>query len=389
MDDTDLWTLRWLVQEHGWGTFMRGVATMLREQAERTQDRGQRRDLDATYRTITSWTVSSDVAESLTTSPGSEVWMPTARTELHLKHRPRLFKEVIGQNEAVRLLQGMLSENRVPHSLLFTGGSGVGKTTMARILSGKLGCSAQDCEEVNCALVEEPKATIESIARRMDYAPLLGDVRVWILDEVGAFSRSRFAQEALLKMLEDTPEHVWFFLLTTDPGKLIRPVLTRCTEIRLRVLSPQDLVRVVRASLVREGRDDVSDAVVDKVVEAAQGSARQAQVVLGKVLTFGTEEDMLAEIESSGAREQAKTLSQVLLNERCTWKQVMEALEGHSEDPESVRRMVLAYMAAVLKGGGPKGNRAARVINLFRDSVTDSGLAGLMVNCWELVNTKE
>ena len=211
--------------------------------------------------------------------------------ELYRKHRPRKLTEVVGQDGVVTTLTSMIEGGKVPHACLFVGPSGTGKTTLVRILRHELGCSRADYQEVDFASTEKTIDTIRSIQQRMGLAPGLGQCRVWFLDEMQSLSRTQFAQQALLKMLEDCPDHVWFFLATTDPGKLIPTIITRCTKFVLKPLSEPDMVKLIGDVLRKENHaQNVSQAVAERIVDSAGGSARQALVDLGRVLHLKTEE---------------------------------------------------------------------------------------------------
>jgi DNA polymerase-3 subunit gamma/tau len=139
--------------------------------------------------------------------------------ELYLKHRPSLFKQVIGQDDAVNVLQQLLKGDRFPHALLLSGPSGCGKTTLARICRDKLECTGADFQELNGADTRGID-TIREIRSHLNLRPMHGKCRIWYIDE--AHKLSNDAQNALLKMLEDTPTTAYFMLATTEPNKLIK-----------------------------------------------------------------------------------------------------------------------------------------------------------------------
>jgi DNA polymerase-3 subunit gamma/tau len=153
--------------------------------------------------------------------------------ELYHKYRPKNFGRVVGQEESVALLKDFLDRGEFPHTTLFVGPSGCGKTTLARICRDKLGCSDANFVEVNAADdrgIDLPRR----LARQAPLAALGGGVRIWLIDEVHQLTSA--AQDSFLKLLEDTPEHVYFMLATTDPQKLKKTILTRSTEIKLSLL---------------------------------------------------------------------------------------------------------------------------------------------------------
>lgn len=305
--------------------------------------------------------------------------------ELYKRYRPKLWKEVIGQREAVGVLRTWCEQNKVPHFVLFTGHSGCGKTTLARIMKKKLDCGDNDFQEVNCADFNGID-TIREIRRRMGAAPLGGKVRIWLVDECHTLTTA--AQNAFLKMLEDTPEHVYFFLATTDPQKLLPTVKTRANEVKVKLLSPKDMTTLITTVVSKEGKV-VSEEVVDKLVEHAEGSARKGLVLLHQVLGLDNEEDQLQAIAANDTKTQAIEIARALINPRTTWPEMTKILKGcEIDDAESLRYMVLGYCTNVLLGAGKLSSRAALVIQSFRDNFYDSKKAGLVIACYEVISTR-
>lgn len=307
-------------------------------------------------------------------------------SELYKRYRPQKLEHVFGQAQAVSTLVGFLQENKVPHALLFSGPSGTGKTTLTRILKHHLECSDHDFVELNCADFKGIEM-VRDIRRQAHLLPLGGAVRIWLIDE--AHKLTNDAQNALLKILEDTPEHVFFFLCTTDPQKLLRTILTRCTEIKLQSLSSKDLEGLI-GWVLRQEQVQLSEDVITALVEAAEGSARKALVLLEQVLGVEGECARLQAIQSTASvKDQSIRLARLLIYPQSTWPEVAAVLKGlEGEDPESLRWMVLGYARAVLLKGGKAGPQAFKVIDIFSRPFYDSKHAGLAAACWEAVMTR-
>ena len=302
-------------------------------------------------------------------------------TELYKKYRPKTFSEVIGQREALKSLVGMVKQKRVPHTILLSGPSGVGKTTIARIVARKLRTSDRDLQEINAADFRGID-TVREIRDRMSLAPIGGRCRVWIIDECHQLSSQ--AQNAFLKLLEDTPAHVYFMLATTHPQKLLQTIRTRCYEVKLSALSQRDLEKLVNKVASDEGFELEKD-VASAIVEQADGSARKALVLLEQVSQLTSEEERLTLLRSTGTQAKAIELARALIDPRAKWTRVKAILKDMDEDPESVRWLVLSYCQSVLIGGGKMANRAYRVIDAFRDNFYDCKKAGLVAACYEIV----
>ena len=161
-------------------------------------------------------------------------------SELYKEFRPSVFEDVKGQKRAVSLLENYIQNKDLPHALLFTGDSGTGKTTLARIVGSEISCSKQEFIEINCADFRGIDM-VREIRKQMNFAPFYGEVKVWLIDEF--HSAPKATQEALLKLLEDPPSYVYFMLATTEPGKVLRTIKTRCTEIPLNLLTGTQICR--------------------------------------------------------------------------------------------------------------------------------------------------
>lgn len=220
------------------------------------------------------------------------------------KTRPRNFSEVVGQAHVLQALANGLDANRVHHAFLFTGTRGVGKTTIARIFSKALNCekgvSANPCGECShCVDIDEGRFVdlieidaasrtgvddIRELIENVQYAPTRGRHKVYLIDEVHMLSNSAF--NALLKTLEEPPEHVKFLLATTDPQKIPVTVLSRCLQFNLRRLDAGE-IRDHLAKVLNNDGVTYEPAALSLIARAADGSVRDSLSLLDQALNFG------------------------------------------------------------------------------------------------------
>jgi len=239
------------------------------------------------------------------------------------KWRPRTFSELTGQEHVVKALSNALDQNRLHHAYLFTGTRGVGKTTLARIFAKALNCekgitsapcgSCAACIEIDqghfADLIELDAASNTQVDHMRDllenalYAPTSARFKIYIIDEVHMLSKSAF--NAMLKTLEEPPEHVKFVLATTDPQKIPITVLSRCLQFNLKLIPAAQIADYLQIILTKEqiSFDNTSLALIAR---AAQGSMRDALSVLDQSIAFGegqviegTVREMLGVIDQS------------------------------------------------------------------------------------------
>lgn len=300
--------------------------------------------------------------------------------ELYKRYRPKNLKEIVGQGDAISIINGMINGKGIPHTILLSGPSGCGKTTIARILRRNLNCSKEDFFEINCADFRGID-TIRDIRSRMMLAPFAGETRVYLIDECHKLTSD--AQTALLKMLEDTPNHVYFILATTDPQRLIKTVITRCTEIRLKSVEDADLIQLIKSISSKESKE-VEEEVVYRIMEVADGSPRKALVILEQVINIDGTENRLNTILASDLQTKGIDIARCIFNPTSSWSDVSKIIKSIDDDPESVRHVVLGYANAILLGGGKMADFAFTVINAFRDNWYDCKKSGLIASCWEV-----
>ncbi len=220
------------------------------------------------------------------------------------KWRPRDFGSLVGQEHVVRALRHALEQKRLHHAYLFTGTRGVGKTTLARILAKCLNCETgitsqpcgqcAACQEIDGGrfvdLLEVDAATntkvdeMRQLLETAQYAPTRGRFKVYVIDEVHMLSTSAF--NAMLKTLEEPPEHMKFILATTDPQKIPVTVLSRCIQFNLKQMPPVAIVSHLEKILSQEAVEFEADAL-PPIARAAAGSMRDALSLLDQAIAHG------------------------------------------------------------------------------------------------------
>ena len=237
-------------------------------------------------------------------------------TALYRKFRPQTFEEMVGQEHITRTLRNQIMANRVGHAYLFNGGRGTGKTTSAKVLARAINClnpqdgePCNECEICKAALngsltdiVEMDAASnnsvedIRSIREEVNFLPTKAKYRVYIIDEVHMLSQGAF--NALLKTLEEPPEHVKFILATTEPQKLPATILSRCQRFDFKRISNEDIIK--RLEIVcKESNIEITKQALNIIASLAEGAMRDALSILERCVQDGEnniDEDKIKEL---------------------------------------------------------------------------------------------
>ncbi|MBI5923707.1 MAG: DNA polymerase III subunit gamma/tau [Betaproteobacteria bacterium] len=236
------------------------------------------------------------------------------------KWRPKSFATLVGQEHVVRALTHALDQQRLHHAYLFTGTRGVGKTTIARILAKALNCEAgitsqpcgtcSSCLEIDSGrfidLIEVDAATntkvdeMRQLLENATYAPTRGRFKVYVIDEVHMLSNSAF--NAMLKTLEEPPEHIKFILATTDPQKIPVTVLSRCLQFNLKQMPQTHIITHLGQILEKEGVP-CEPAALKQLAKAAAGSMRDALSLLDQAIAHGA-----GKVEEANVRDMLGTV---------------------------------------------------------------------------------
>jgi DNA polymerase III gamma/tau subunit len=302
--------------------------------------------------------------------------------EIFRRDRPATFKGVIGQDETIHQINALLKRKQLPHTILLSGPTGTGKTTLARIIGSKLKAHDMDINEMNCAGEQRGIEFIRSLAQRIRGKSLHGGVRIWILDECHQLTKD--AQDAGLKLFEDVPGHVYFILCSSDPQNLKPTVRTRCTEFKLKELTPSSIEGILTRSIKRNKLTIHPDAI-EMIAENSRGSARSALVMLNQIADLPPDNQCKA-AASFEERGPAEDLAK-LLTKNAPWSSVAAAIKETNADAESLRRGIMAYVTTIMLNQpkpSPFRNRLHRIAQAMQYDFYTTGKSGLVLACYEL-----
>ena len=225
-------------------------------------------------------------------------------TALYRKFRPLRFDEIVGQEHITKTLKNQIIAGRVGHAYLFNGGRGTGKTSAAKVLARAVNClnpqdgePCNECEICKAALagsltdiVEMDAASnnsvedIRSIREEVNFLPTLAKYRVYIIDEVHMLSTGAF--NALLKTLEEPPEHVKFILATTEPQKLPATILSRCQRFDFKKISNENVVKRLEY-VAKESNIEITKEALNLIAILSEGAMRDALSILERCIQDG------------------------------------------------------------------------------------------------------
>src|SRR3990167_4676956 len=277
------------------------------------------------------------------------------------KWRPSTFQDMVGQESTLRILTNAIEQKRIHHAYLFTGTRGVGKTTLARILAKCLNCEANitatpcgichacqaidegrflDLFEIDAASrtkVEDTRELLDNVP----YPPTQGRYKIYLIDEVHMLSHHSF--NALLKTLEEPPEHIKFLLATTDPKRLPDTILSRCLQFHLKRISPEQIAKHLQHICKIEHVQHEWPAL-EKLAQVSDGSMRDALSLLDQAIAYGlgtihtndihamlgstSQEDLLPLLKAIAAQDGKRLFNIIsqLADHACSFQLLLEEL---------------------------------------------------------------
>jgi len=279
---------------------------------------------------------------------------------LYIDYRPKEFEEILGNRGISSTLEKMLSENKVPQVILFSGTSGCGKTTLARILANKLMNKGDEPVEMN--LSHKENRGIDGATKLMDMSHRMsfsGGKRIFILDEVDQTTPDW--QKSMKKHFEDTPKNAYFFMCTTKPEKLIKDIHTRATTFEVEIPNERAL-QTYLTDICKKEKRTVDRNTIREITKASGSSIRKALVNLNTILNTNEVEwkNVLSTMNPID-NEEVITLCRALLDNRKTWDDIRVLIKNINVPPESIRMAVKGYMNAIMLNGTPTAGIACCV----------------------------
>ena len=240
---------------------------------------------------------------------------------LYRKYRPKTFKDVLGQDHIVSVLEGAIKQGNISHAYLFSGSRGTGKTSIARILAHEIGSTDNDMYEIDAAS-NRGIDDIRELREAVHIMPLESPYKVYIIDEVHMLTKEAF--NALLKTLEEPPKHVIFMLATTEVEKLPDTIVSRCQSFTFKKPSRHILTKMI-SDVAKKEKFSLEPASADLIAMLAEGSFRDAQGILQKILSFSKDKKVsIEEVELVTGAPKGKLINNFI--EAIDKKEIDEAL---------------------------------------------------------------
>lgn len=279
---------------------------------------------------------------------------------LYRKYRPLHLSEVIGQDKTIEQLQGALTKGKISHAYLFVGPRGCGKTSVARIFAHEINHFDYQLEDSYIDIIEIDAATFTSVdnirelREKAMIMPTLGKYKVYIIDEVHMLSNSAF--NALLKILEEPPEHVIFIMATTNPEKIPATIISRTQIYRFNLAEPKVMQDFLRSVCDKEGIK-ISDDALKIITERGGGSFRDSLSILNQIGTINLTEKTIEASDVSaalGIPEHQEIQNLINFYENSDTKKITHTLAALLNYGITAESITLELINQILKNPTPK-----------------------------------
>lgn len=299
---------------------------------------------------------------------------------LHRKYRPEDFDQMYGNESMLESLASVVQKEDKPSTYLLHGPSGCGKTTLARIISEYLGCrKPKEYNISDTRGIDAARSIIEKV-----WYHTFGVGRVIILNECHMATKE--FQNAMLEVLEEPPPDTYFILCTTEPEKLLKTILTRCTQFQVRPLNRPDMIDLLK-TVAEEEEKELKKEVLSLIVKTSEGSPRTALTMLNRLIDL--DEDAIDEVVHEVMTTEAEVYALFkLLIKGAKWKTVGKTITVLKADPEQARYQMIGLLSgALLRSEDP---RIAWMLGCFTETnFMYSKRAGLVYACYQSLNPKE
>jgi DNA polymerase-3 subunit gamma/tau len=303
---------------------------------------------------------------------------------LNTDYRPKSFDEMLGNKSTIASLKAIYNrESDWPHAVLLQGPKGCGKTTIAKIIVGLLGCRDNDFVQIDGGDVKAE--TVRDLKEQSLYRPLVSKNRVWLIDEAhmigqGGGTEKNIPQNNMLTLLEESPEHAYFILCTTDPRRLVETIRSRCHTFEVQYLTGREMM-VLLQNVLKEEKTDVSMEVLRKIADVSDGCPRDALKILDQVIDMEPGEMEEGVISFAYSDKQVLDLYNGLMK-KDSWKRLSSVLAKIDlSNPETPRRAIIGLASAIMMRG-EENVRAALVYEAFKEPFYDNGKAGFVFSVY-------
>ena len=302
------------------------------------------------------------------------------------KYRPDYLEGVIGQDLVINSLRGLINDEKLPHAILLSGPSGVGKTTIARALSNQLECGDRNIIEVDAATYSGID-NVKELTKGLQFNGFgENPTKFYIIDECHSLSKQ--AWQALLKSIEEPPDHIYFVFCTTDYEKVPDTIRTRCHCYTLLEVNEEKIVELLRW-IAQDEELDIEDSYLDLIAESSGGSPREALSKLSMCRNIESVEELRSILKSPQGSKEVIDLCRYIFTNKGDFGKAVSILKtiDPSVESESIRLIIINYYAKVILGKGKNGdlNWHLKILSVFSGIYNRTEkMAPVLLSLWDL-----